>query len=371
MMLTATKHIIFLAILAVLWPCQGQFTPPFDMIIAQDGSGDFTTITEGISSAPNFSSIRFKIKLSAGIYNENIVISKEKTNLMIIGEGMDRTIITGSRSYDDGLKTFDTATLVIKGDGFVAWGITFQNTAGPEKQQAVALLTKASYLAFYKCSIIGFQDTLYAKRGYQFFRECQIYGTVDFIFGDATVVFQSCNIYARNPLARQSITVTAQGREESTGQGGFVIHNCKIRATSELIASEYPVKIYLGRPWRDFARTVVMQSYLDSRIDPQGWLEFNNKSSNLDLYYAEYDNRGPGSSTYDRVKWKGFRVIDSVQAYQFTVREFIDGDMWIPATGVPYNPDFLYWWSDSVRHSFSSCKVFVFLFISILITLPI
>lgn len=351
-MIQASKHTTVLAILTVWWQAQGQFTPPFDMIIAQDGSGDFTTIAEGISSAPSFSSTRFRIKLSAGIYNENIVINKEKTNLTIIGEGMERTIITGSRSYNDGIKTFETATVEIYGGGFVASGITFQNTAGPEKQQAVALLTKASYLAFYKCRITGFQDTLYAKTGYQFFRDCEIYGTVDFIFGDATAVFQGCYITARKPLAGQSNTVTAQGRQVPAGQGGFVIHNCKIGATSELIASEYPVKTYLGRPWRDFARTVVMQSYLDNSIDPQGWLEFDSRSSDLDLYYAEYDNRGPGSATYDRVEWKGFRVIDSIEAYQFTVREFIFGDMWIPATGVPYTPDFIDW-SRSLRQSFS------------------
>ena len=110
-MIKATKHTMFLALLTIWWQAQGQFTPPFDMIIAQDGSGDFTTITEGISSAPSFCSTRFIIKLSAGIYNENILINKEKTNLTIIGEGMERTIITGSRSYDDGIKTFETATV--------------------------------------------------------------------------------------------------------------------------------------------------------------------------------------------------------------------------------------------------------------------
>ncbi|XVE73474.1 hypothetical protein DITRI_Ditri11bG0120700 [Diplodiscus trichospermus] len=362
---------MLLSILTVWWQAQGQMiAPPFDMVIAQDGSGDFTTISEGISAAPSFSSTRFRIKLSAGIYNENIVINKEKTNLTIMGDGMDTTIITGCRSSDDGIKTFDSATVEINGDGIVASGMTFQNTAGPGKEQAVALLTNADYLAFYKCRITGFQDTLYAKRGYQFFRECEIYGAVDFIFGDATAVFQSCYILARKPQARQSNTVTAQGREVSTGQGGFVIHNCMIGATSELTASEYPVKTYLGRPWKDFARTVVMQSYLDNSIDPQGWLQFDSRGSDLDLYYAEYDNRGPGSATYDRVKWKGYRVIDSIEAYQFTVREFIDGDTWIPATGVPYtsgfigvpyNPYFIDW-SGSLRRRFSQSQAIVLFF---------
>ncbi|EOX95330.1 Pectinesterase, putative [Theobroma cacao] len=243
------------------------------------------------------------------------------------------------------------------------------NTAGSEKQQALALLTKASFLAFYKCRIIGFQDTLYAKRRYQLFRECEISGTVDFIFGDATAVFRSCYISARKPLAGQSNTVTAQGRDVSAGKGGFVIHNCIISATSELIASEYTARTYLGRPWRDFARTVVMQSYLDNNIDPQGWLEFDSRSSYLELYYTEYGNSGPGSATYDKAKWKGFRVINSAEAYQFTVREFIDGDMWIPATGVPYTPDFIDW-SGSLRRRFSKCKVFA-LVLRILATLPI
>ncbi|PPD89442.1 hypothetical protein GOBAR_DD13602 [Gossypium barbadense] len=139
-MVTARKHIMFIAILAVWWEGQGQLAPLFDMIIAQDESGDLITTTQGISSAPRFGSSRFRIKLCAGIYNENIVINKEKTNLTIIGEGMERGIITGSRSYGDGMKTFETATVV-------------------------ALLTKASYPAFYKCRIIGFHDTLYAEKG--------------------------------------------------------------------------------------------------------------------------------------------------------------------------------------------------------------
>ncbi|OMO82156.1 Pectinesterase, catalytic [Corchorus olitorius] len=291
------QAIMFLAVLTVCWQARGKFIPPFvafDVIIAQDGSGDFTTISQGISSAPNFSPTRFYIKLEQGIYNENIVIPKEKTNLTLVGEDMETTIITGSRSYNDSITTFETATMA---------------------------------------------------------------------------VFQNCQISPRKPLAGQSNTVTAQGRKESGGKGGFVIHNCKIRATSDLVTSTYPVRTYLGRPWRDFSRTVVMQSYLDSNIDPQGWMEFDERSSKLDLYYAEYDNRGPGSATYWRVKWKGFRLIDYVEAYQFTVREFIHGDMWIPATGVPYDPDYIDW-SGSLKRSFSWIKMFL-LVLGILVTLLI
>ncbi|KAE8693701.1 hypothetical protein F3Y22_tig00110794pilonHSYRG00107 [Hibiscus syriacus] len=164
-------------------------------------------------------------------------------------------------SHDDGLRTIKTATVEINGDGFVASGDTFQNVAGPEKKQAVAL-------------------------------ECEIYGTVDFIFGDATAVFQRCNIFARKPLEGQSNTVTAEGRNVSTTPGGFVIQNCMIRATSELIASEYPVETYLG-----------------VSILEDGWSMITEARA-----YAEYDNRGP-------------------------VLKFINGDTWIPPTGAPYNPN--------------------------------
>ncbi|XP_039012135.1 probable pectinesterase/pectinesterase inhibitor 6 [Hibiscus syriacus] len=164
------------------------------------------------------------------------------------------SLASGNRSHDDGLRTIKTATVEINGDGFVASGDTFQNVAGPEKKQAVALLTKANYVAFYKS------------------------------------VFQRCNIFARKPLEGQSNTVTAEGRNVSTTPGGFVIQNCMIRATSELIASEYPVETYLG-----------------VSILEDGWSMITEARA-----YAEYDNR---------------------------VLKFINGDTWIPPTGAPYNPN--------------------------------
>jgi pectinesterase len=140
--------------------------------------------------------------------------------------------------------------------------------------------------------------------------ESEIYGTVDFIFGEATVVFQNCKILARKPLPGQSNTITAQGRDSTNGIGGFVIHNCTLTATPDLLTSNYPVKTYLGRPWKDYSRTVIMESFLDVLIDAQGWLEWEGKPTRSNtLYYVEYNNRGPGADTSDRVNWTGYRVI--------------------------------------------------------------
>ncbi|XP_040936987.1 pectinesterase/pectinesterase inhibitor-like isoform X1 [Gossypium hirsutum] len=144
-----------------------------------------------------------------------------------------------------------------------------------------------------------------------------------------SVMQQPCSTGAAyplgKPLAGQSNTVMGQGREVSVGQGGL---------RDPHLHTWCNFGTYLGRPWRDCARTIVMQNYLDDCIDPRGWLEFDGRGSDLDLSYAEYDNRGPGSATYGRVKWKGYRVIHSLEAYQFRVREFIYGDWWIPAIGV-------------------------------------
>ncbi|KAL8533467.1 hypothetical protein ACS0TY_009745 [Phlomoides rotata] len=85
----------------------------------------------------------------------------------------------------------------LKGDDFIARGITFENTAGPYKHQAMVLRSGSDFSVFYKCGFKGYQDTLYVHSQCQFYCDCDIYGTVDFIFGDATTVFQNCNIYVR------------------------------------------------------------------------------------------------------------------------------------------------------------------------------
>jgi pectinesterase len=263
-----------------------------------------------------------------------IKFKAQKQQLILMSELFSISLLT---------KILSILLLGILAEGFVAKFITFENTAGAENTQAAALLSASTYSAYYRCRFTGFQDTLYAKSGIQFFRECEIYGTVDFIFGDACVVFQNCKILARKPLLGQSNTITAQGRDNATGIGGFVIHNCTFTAMPDLLASKYPVKTYLGRPWKDYSRTVIMESFLDVLIDAQGWLEWKGNSTRSNtLYYAEYNNRGPGAYTKDRVNWQGYRVISSpMEAIPFTVRAFISGDAWIPSREVPYEPDLI------------------------------
>ncbi|XLT63905.1 hypothetical protein HN873_020429, partial [Arachis hypogaea] len=134
--------------------------------------------------------------------------------------------------------------------------ITFQNTAGPSKHQAVALRSGADLSAFYMCSFEGYQGTLYAHSMRQFYSDCHIYGTVDFIFGNAAVVFQNCNIFPRLPMTSQFNSITAQGRTDPNQNTGISIHNATIRPAEDLAPRVSVVKTYLGRPWKQYSRTI-------------------------------------------------------------------------------------------------------------------
>jgi len=308
-----------------------------NVVVAQDGSANYRTITQAVNAAPQKSSKRYVIYVKAGIYNENVDISKTMTNLMFVGDGMDRTVVTGNKNVQDGSTTFQSATFAVSGNGFIARDMTFENTAGAQKHQAVALRVGADLSVVYRCSIKGYQDTLYVYSLRQFYREVDIYGTVDFIFGNAAVVIQNSNILARRPMSQQKNTITAQGRTDPNQNTGISIHNCRVSAASDLQAVKGSVKTYLGRPWKQYSRTVFMQSALDDLIDPAGWLEWDGNFALQTLYYGEYMNTGVGAATSNRVSWPGFHVITSAtEAARFTVGQFISGNSWIPATGVAF-----------------------------------
>ncbi|WJX85106.1 pectinesterase [Trifolium repens] len=310
------------------------------VVVNQDGSGNFTTINDAINVAPNntvASSGYFLIFVTEGVYQEYISIPKNKKYLMMVGDGINRTIITGDHNVVDNFTTFNSATFAVVSQGFLAVNITFRNTAGPIKHQAVAVRNGADLSTFYSCSFEGYQDTLYTHSMRQFYSECDIYGTVDFIFGNAAVVFQNCNLYPRLPSTGQFNAITAQGRTDPNQNTGTSIHNATIKAADDLAPMIGTVKTYLGRPWKEYSRTVYLQCFMDSLIDPSGWREWSGDFALNTLYYAEYNNTGPGSNTSNRVTWQGYQVINATDAANFTVSNFLDGDSWLPQTGVPYS----------------------------------
>lgn len=223
------------------------------------------------------------------------------------------------------------------GEGFIAQDIWFQNTAGPQKHQAVALRVGADKSVINRCKIDAYQDTLYPHSLRQFYRDCYITGTVDFIFGDASVVFQNSKLVARKPMSNQQNMVTAQGRTDPNQNTGTSIQNCEVIPSSDLQPVKGSIRTYLGRPWKEYSRTVYMESNIGDHIDPTGWSIWSGDFGLKTLYYGEYNNRGPGAGVSKRVKWAGYHVItDAAQARKFTVAQLIQGDQWLKNTGVPF-----------------------------------
>lgn len=228
----------------------------------------------------------------------------------------------------------------MRGSGFIAKDLSFVNYAGPAHHQAVALRSSSDLSAFYRCSFESYQDTLYVHSHKQFYRECDIYGTVDFIFGDASVVFQNCSLYAPRPNPNQKIIYTAQGRENSSQPTGISIISSKILAAPDLIPVQANFKAYLGRPWQLYSRTVIMKSFIGDLVDPAGWLKWKDDFALETLYYGEYMNEGPGSNMTNRVQWPGFKRIETAEeATQFSVGPFIEGNKWLNSTGIPFTID--------------------------------
>ena len=317
---------------------QGGVKP--NVVVAQDGSGQYKSINEALKAVPKNNNVPFVIYIKQGVYKETVVVTKQMFYVTFIGDGPTKTKITGGLNFAIGkVRTYLTSSLTVEGDNFVAKDIGIENTAGPQGGQAVALRVSADRVVIFNCQIDGYQDTLYAHAHRQFYRDSTISGTVDFIFGDSITVFQNCNIVVRKPMGGQGCMVTAQGRSDVREPTAIVLHNCRIIGEPAYIPVKNINKAYLGRPWKEYARTIVMRTTISDVIDPAGWSAWNGDFALKTLFYAEYENSGPGSNQAQRVKWPGIQRITRPQALGFAPGRFMSGDSWIPQTGVPYLPN--------------------------------
>ncbi|KAM7268919.1 hypothetical protein ACFE04_011085 [Oxalis oulophora] len=302
------------------------------LIVASDGSGHFTKIMDALAIAPHDSPIPFDILIKKGVYNEYVTI--DKPNIYLIGDGMDVTVITGNRITKNYPSMEQSATVNVQAPKFMAINLTIENTTPYDSGPALALHMNSDQSVLFQCAIRGNQDTLNAFAGRQLYKRCTITGSVDFIFGYAAAVFQSCTILARNTI---TTVVAAHGRNMTHGKTGFVLHFCNISRDIDFNTSSYS-ETYLGRPWGRYSRTVVMQSVIDDNVKPLGWLSMDGMSPPVvgKPFFGEYMNRGPGSNLSGRIKWPGHHILNEGQARRFTVDNFIDGASWLPKTRFPY-----------------------------------
>lgn len=290
----------------------------YHFIVDINGTGDFQTVQEAINHVPDFRKNETKIYVKKGIYKEKLVLPTSKTNVTFVGESEDDTIIT----YDDfsqkhnifgeEVGTTGSTSFFVFADNFKAKNLTFENSSGPVGQ-AVAVRIDGDKIIFENCKFLGNQDTLYlhGDKSRQYYKDCYIEGTVDFIFGWSTGYFENCEIYCK-----KSGYITAASTNKDT-KYGFVFNNCKI------IGSALENTFYLGRPWRDFAKTIFINCYLDKHIKPEGWHNWGKPNAEQTTFYAEYNSVGPGKSD-NRVDWA--KKISQKESKLYTLGNVVKGD---------------------------------------------
>jgi len=293
----------------------------FELTVAQNGTGDFKTIQEAINKVRDHAEFRVVITIKPGVYNEKVVIPSFKRNITLKGIDKEKTVI----SYNDysgkpfrgidvtgdaKFSTYTSYTLLIQGNDCTVENLIVENTAG-KVGQAVALHTEGDRVAVKNCSILGNQDTLYLAKGgtRNYFENCYINGTTDFIFGAATAYFYTCTI--------ESLTnsyVTAASTTQQDGYG-FVFVDCKLIAKDDSVN-----KVFLGRPWRPYAKTVFINTAMGSHIVPEGWDAWKGDKNFPDkektVFYAESGSKGAGGKDISkRVSW-------SYQLTKFDLKEY-------------------------------------------------
>lgn len=284
----------------------------YDIIVAKDGSGDVNDLQAAFDRVPANSAKQTRIFVKKGVYRQVVRLEKNKVNVRLTGEEAATTILTfdnysGKDNGNGGTHSTSTSSSVyINGNNFIAENITFENSAGPVGQ-ALAIYINAANSAFFKCRFLGNQDTYYAHENTrQYLKECYIAGTVDFIFGGSVAFFENCQLHS---LAAGYLTAA------STPQGtayGYVFNNCRLTAPPNPDFS-----VYLGRPWRPYAKVVFLSCEMPAHIRPEGWSIWKGNDNHLSAYYAEYKSSGAGGSGSGRVSWS--KQLNDSQADNYTI----------------------------------------------------
>lgn len=287
----------------------------YDFVVAIDGSGDFTTVQEAINAVPDFrKTIRTTIYIKSGTYKEKLIIAECKMNISLIGEEgavltFDEHVPKPNR-FGEGNSTSGSSSCYIYGPDFYAENITFENSSGPVGQ-AVACFISADRVFFKNCRFLGFQDTLYTYgNGRQYYENCYIEGTIDFIFGKSTAVFNTCTIHSK------SDGYIAAPSTEKDVLYGYVFHNCSLTAESDVS------DVLLARPWRPYGQAVFVNCNLGKHISPVGWNNWDNIENEKTAFFAEYGSVGAGANPSARAAFS--HQLDNPEKY--SIENVLRGD---------------------------------------------
>jgi polygalacturonase/pectin methylesterase-like acyl-CoA thioesterase len=325
----AAKSILFLLAFALVLAGE-PLAAQTNLVVAQDGSGQFKTVQEAIMAVPlGSSNSPVVIHIKPGIYKELIYVQREKSFFKLVGENPTNTILTFNlyagitNTEGKPIGTFKTPSTTIDADDFTAENLTFENSAGPVGQ-ALAIRVDGDRAVFRNCRFLGWQDTILLNRGRQYFENCYVCGHVDFIFGAATAWFEKCEIHS---LRDGYLTAASTPVDVPFG---FVFSNCKI-------TGEPGVKTYLGRPWRIYASTIYLNCEMSDAVRPEGWNDWKKPETHQTARYAEFNSTGSGANPQMRAAWA--KQLTDAAAEQITVEKVLGGsDGWNPKEEKPVIP---------------------------------
>lgn len=308
--------------MAEVVPALAPYVRHYDFVVAKDGSGDFFTIQEAINAVPDFrKESRTTIYIRKGVYKEKLIIPASKINVSLVGA--EGAVISGDdyaskpNRFGENMSTSGSASCYIYAPDLICENLTFENTAG-RVGQAVACFVAGDRVIFRNCRFLGNQDTLYnfGKHCRQYFEDCYIEGTVDFIFGSSTAVFNRCIVHS---LSKGYLTAPSTPQDEAYG---YVFIDCR------LTAAEGVEKVYLARPWRPYAKSVFIHCEMGGHILPVGWHNWNKKDAEKTIFFAEYENTGAGAAT-KKERAKFGRQLKNLKGY--SIEEILAGaDGWNP-----------------------------------------
>ncbi|GAB2863713.1 pectinesterase [Hymenobacter ruber] len=311
--------LLLLALLAA--PSFAQ-TPADPITVAQDGTGTYRTVQAAVDAVPNQSQATVTIRIKPGTYREKLVVNTLKTHIKLVGENAETTILTFNDHTGDagGHNTYTSYSALVQANDFVAENLTFENNAGYTAGQAVALHVEGDRCAFKNCRVVGNQDILFLAAGHtrQYFQDCYLEGTTDFIFGASTAVFDHCVIKSK----KNSFITAASTPEQQPF--GFVFMNCKLTADTALAK-----KVHLGRPWRPNAKVAYLNTEMGGHIVPAGWDNWKNPANEKTAYFAEYRSTGPGANPAARVPWS--HQLTAKEAKGYTLKAVFAAEVpWVP-----------------------------------------
>jgi len=328
--------LLFLNTLSFIYANAQDPKYPSTITVSKDGSANYKTIQEAVNSIRDLGEKEVKIYVKKGIYKEKLIIPSWKIRISITGEDAENTIITfddysgkpnlaGKDVYGNAkFSTYTSFTVLVQGNDIHLENLTIINSAG-RVGQAVALHVEGDRFVAKNCRFLGNQDTLYAavENSRQYYQNCYVEGTTDFIFGKATVVFQDCTV---KNLSDSYVTAASTSAQQKFG---FVFLNCK------LVADPSVTKAFLGRPWRPYAKTVFINCDLGKHIVAEGWNPWKGDKMFPDkeqtVFYAEYNNTGAGASPKIRLPWT--KQLTDKEAKNYTLKNILGGpDQWNPIT---------------------------------------